>query len=349
MRTGNNYSQIEDRENEMLHGVSRSFALTIPQLPPPLRSPVTNGYLLCRIADTIEDEENLTIDQKAFFFQKFIEVLEGKGAAAEFADALFPLLSGGTLPAEKELIRNTPWVVRRTFSFSDRQQLALKRCARIMAGGMQGFQEHKGLHGLRDLAELELYCYHVAGVVGEMLTDLFCDYSEEIGRSKEKLLSLARSFGQGLQMTNILKDLWDDRHRGVCWLPRDVFDKLGCDLRSLSPGAFGRSCGQALIELVGMARRHLANALTYSLIIPPRETGIRRFCLWAVGLAIFTLRNIARHPSYSSGAEVKVSRNRVKAIIFLTNMTLRSNYLLKVLFRLSAKDLPDGLVVDSGL
>jgi farnesyl-diphosphate farnesyltransferase len=349
MRTGNNYSQIEDKEKEMLQGVSRSFALTIPELPPPLRSPVTNGYLLCRIADTIEDEKNLSIDQKAFFFQKFIEVVEGKSPAAEFADALFPLLSGWTLPAEKELIRNTPWVVRRTFSFSEQQQVALKRCATIMARGMQRFQEIKSLHGLRDLRELDRYCYHVAGVVGEMLTDLFCDYSEEIRRSKERLLSLACSFGQGLQMTNILKDLWDDRARGVCWLPRDVFEKLGCDLRNLSPGAFGRSSGEALTELVGMARRHLGNALTYSLIIPPGETGIRKFCLWAVGLAIFTLRNIARRPAYSSGAEVKVSRSRVKAIILLTNMTLRSNYLLKALFRLSAKGLPDALVIDSGL
>ena len=36
----------------ILTGVSRTFALTIPSLPPALRVPVTNAYLLCRIADT---------------------------------------------------------------------------------------------------------------------------------------------------------------------------------------------------------------------------------------------------------------------------------------------------------
>jgi farnesyl-diphosphate farnesyltransferase len=250
------------------------------------------------------------------------------------------------LPAEKELVRNMPWVVQKAFSFRETQQLALKRCATIMARGMQSFQELKGLQGLKDLRELDRYCYYVAGVVGEMLTDLFCDYSEEIGRSKEKLLSLARSFGQGLQMTNILKDLWDDRKRGSCWLPRDVFEKRGCDLRRLSPGAFGRNGGEALAGLVGLAHRHLGNALTYSLLIPPGETGIRKFCLWALGLAIFTLRNIVRHPDYSSGAEVKVSRRRVKEIILLTNMTLRSNYLLNALFQLSSRGLPDALGID---
>jgi farnesyl-diphosphate farnesyltransferase len=98
-----------------------------------------------------------------------------------------------------------------------------------------------------------------------------------------------------------------------------------------------------------LAHRHLGNALTYSLLIPPKETGIRKFCLWAVGLAIFTLRNIVRHPDYSSGAEVKVSRRRVKAIILLTDMTLRSDYLLKVLFRLSSTGLPDASRIDSSL
>lgn len=64
------------------------------------------------------------------------------------------------------------------------------------------------------MAAMDLYCYHVAGVVGEMLTELFCDYSPEINQHKPVLMKLAVSFGQGLQMTNILKDIWEDRKRG---------------------------------------------------------------------------------------------------------------------------------------
>ena len=47
-------------QDALLPGVSRTFALTIPQLPEPLRVPVTNAYLLCRLADTIEDEPALS-------------------------------------------------------------------------------------------------------------------------------------------------------------------------------------------------------------------------------------------------------------------------------------------------
>ena len=47
-------------QDRILPYVSRTFALTIPQLPPALRTAVTNAYLLCRIADTIEDEPALS-------------------------------------------------------------------------------------------------------------------------------------------------------------------------------------------------------------------------------------------------------------------------------------------------
>ncbi|MDM8569467.1 squalene/phytoene synthase family protein, partial [Thiotrichales bacterium HSG1] len=63
------FSSDEDYQNYILPGVSRTFALTIPQLPPDLCKVVSNGYLLCRIADTIEDEPNLTFIQKRQFSQ----------------------------------------------------------------------------------------------------------------------------------------------------------------------------------------------------------------------------------------------------------------------------------------
>ena len=46
----------EAYQEHALPGVSRTFALTIPELPGDLRRVVTNAYLLCRIADTIEDD-----------------------------------------------------------------------------------------------------------------------------------------------------------------------------------------------------------------------------------------------------------------------------------------------------
>ena len=46
-------SSDEVYQDQILPHVSRTFALTIPQLPLGLRTAVTSAYLLCRIADTI--------------------------------------------------------------------------------------------------------------------------------------------------------------------------------------------------------------------------------------------------------------------------------------------------------
>jgi farnesyl-diphosphate farnesyltransferase len=336
---GDSLSDHEYQE-QILQGVSRSFALTIPQLPAGLRSVITNAYLLCRIADTIEDERRLSIEQKRFFLREFIKVLTGKASPYNFAGALFPLLSDNALSVERDLVRNTHRIIRITQGFGERQRSILERCVTIMSEGMEHFQEGKDVHGLRELRDLDKYCYHVAGVVGELLTELFCDYSEEMARSKKTLLSLAVSFGQGLQMTNILKDLWDDRKRGASWLPQDVFRQKGFNLKDLSTNQYCQAFGSGLSDLIGIAHAHLKNALSYTLLIPKREKGIRKFCLWAIGMAILTLKNINTRRDFTAGGEVKISRKTVKALIMVTNVTLTSNYLLKVLFDLAGRGLP---------
>jgi farnesyl-diphosphate farnesyltransferase len=329
-------------QNHSLQGVSRTFALTIPQLPAPLCRAVSNAYLLCRIADTIEDEPAISAKQKRYFSQQFIRVVEGKVAAERFAAELAPLLSESTLPAERDLIRNVPRVIRITRSFNARQRDILARAVSIMARGMSVFQSNRDVSGLKDMPELDSYCYYVAGVVGEMLTELFCDYSRDIEKKRDAMMKLAISFGQGLQMTNILKDMWEDRLRGACWLPQEVFDRSRLDLKNLAAerGRLQDAFGEGLEKLIAIARGHLHNALSYTLLVPKNEPGIRRFCLWALGMAVLTLRKINRHRTFTSGSEVKISRRSVKATIFLTNALVRRDRLLKLLFSFAASGLP---------
>ncbi len=91
---------------------------------------------------------------------------------------------------------------------------------------------------------------------------------------------------------------------------------------------------------IGVGHAHLRNALEYTCLIPKREAGIRRFCLWAIGLAVLTLRKIHRHPTFRSGSEVKVSRRTVKATVLTTNLTLMSNRALRLMFARAADGLP---------
>jgi farnesyl-diphosphate farnesyltransferase len=323
----------------VLPGVSRTFALTIPVLPAPLAAVTTNAYLLCRLADTIEDDVGLDHDQKSDFHRRFVAVVEGREPAEPFAAALLPLLSSRVLPAERDLVANAAAVIRVTHSFSSAVRAALTRCVRIMCTGMPEFQRNKSLAGLADLDELGAYCYYVAGVVGEMMTELFCLHCAELTRHKDAMLRLAVSFGQGLQMTNILKDIWDDRQAGACWLPRAVFG-ADFDLERLEELHTTEEFKQGLHTLVGVAHAHLRNALEYTCMIPKREAGIRKFCLWAIGLAVLTLRKIHRRPDFRSGTDVKVSRRTVKATVFATNLTLLSNRALHLIFARAADGLP---------
>jgi farnesyl-diphosphate farnesyltransferase len=327
-------------QQRLLQGVARSFALTIPQLPPALAPVVSNAYLLCRITDTIEDETGLTLPQKRALAAQFVELVEGRGDAQNFAETFLPLLSAQRLPAERCLIGETPRVIRILYGFNPVQRHVLARCVRIMADGMVAFQADKSPRGLPNMAALDRYCYHVAGVVGEMLTELYCDYDPSLSRHAERLRALSVSFGQGLQMTNILKDIWEDLDRGVCWLPRDVFAAAGYDLTRLPERRYDVAYGAGLERLLAVAHGHLRNALDYILLLPATEAGLRKFCLWAWAMALLTLRKIHKRPAFKAGSLVKIRKITLLGVIAVTACTYRREWLLRKLYVWLAAGLP---------
>ena len=141
-------------------------------------------------------------------------------------------------------------------------------------------------------------------------------------------------------MTNILKDVWEDRQRGVCWLPQEVFTRHGIDLAQLSPERSAPPFHAGMRELIGVAHIHLRNALAFTVLIPGEEPGIRRFCLLAVGLAVLTLQKIERTPGFTAGSQVKVSRSAVAMTRILTSLTARNDGMLMRLFERAARGLP---------
>jgi len=336
MDPGNSAANYQD---QILPHVSRTFALTIPQLPVPLRTTVANAYLLCRIADTIEDEPALSAADTRVFLQRFTNVVAGTEAAAPLVREVAPRLSERTLPAERELVANMERVIDITASFGG-ERAAIQRCIDLMCHGMHHYQVTASPAGLPRSNDLDSYCYYVAGVVGEMLTELFCRHSPTVAAQRVALLELAASFGQGLQLTNIIKDFWEDRSRGACWFPREVFARHGVELARLTPQQPDAGFQAGVRELVGVAHGHLRNALTYTLLLPAQETGIRLFCLWAIGLAVLTLRKIVAHADYSSGAQVKVSRTAVVLTRLSTSAAVRSDRALRRLFDQAARGLP---------
>lgn len=325
---------------DMLQQVSRTYALTIPLLPAGLREAVTNAYLLCRIADTIEDEPELDPVRKEVLLGGFTATVAGRAEADAFAVRLSALLSDATSNGERFLAENAGRIVRVTHRFSSARRRAVERCLQPMTRGMIEFQRRRATEGLRDMAELERYCYHVAGVVAKMLTELFCDHSSAIADRREELLALAPSYGQGLQMTNILRDIWTDLARGYCWLPREPFLARGFDVDDLQAGDNGPAFAAGLDELAAATHRQLRQGLEFILLIPRRERGIRRHLLLTLGMAALTLRRIHRSEDFRAGRDFTQPKRAAPALMAAIPLLAQSDSALRLLFGLLLRPVP---------
>ena len=299
-------------QKAILSSVSRTFALTIPLLPPIIEKVVGNTYLLCRIVDTIEDAAELTPEAKKNLSALFLDVVLERAPVESFVEPCLDALKNYSNHDELDLIAHTPTVLRILHTCSSHDQEAVSRCVSIMSEGMSRFHGRQTEAGLKDLSEFEDYCYVVAGVVGELLTSIFRHYSPQFSKNIQGHENLAIAFGQALQMTNILKDSPEDRARGVSWKPANL----------------------SQLDLLQIAYQKLSDSLTYILLIPKAEVGMRRFCLLAFGLAVLTLEKLAAGDHFERQEDIKLSRNTVWLFYGFTKIAAGSNGLIKSFFYL---------------
>ena len=304
-------------QKAILGSVSRTFALTIPLLPPMIEKVVGNTYLLCRIVDTIEDAADLSPETKQKLSQLFLDAVLEKSSVESFVEPCLKALDHYGNQDELDLIAHTPTVLRILHTCSSEDQVAVSRCVSIMSDGMSHFHGKQTETGLQDLREFEEYCYVVAGVVGELLTTVFSNHSPAFANNIQGHEALAIAFGQALQMTNILKDSPEDKARGVSWKPANM--------------------SQA--ALLKIAYQKLQDSMSYILLIPKEDVGIRRFCFLAFGLAVMTLSKIAKRNEFSNQDEVKLSRKTVMAFYTFTKFSVKSDVLMQAFFRMFSQSL----------
>ncbi len=215
------------RLQDLLVKTSRTFALAIPQLPQPTLREVTVSYLLFRIADTFEDASVLwDRPRRLAALEEFDQLLilpsveQARGCVSEWISKP-PTDHVGYL----ELLEETPLVFSALLALNARARDAIiehtRRTAQLMAEFVTQ-SDGAGVLRLRDLDDLRAYCYAVAGIVGEMLTDLFLLSGDSVAASAQYLRKRASAFGEGLQLVNILKDSASDQVEGRNFLPSTV-------------------------------------------------------------------------------------------------------------------------------
>jgi 2-polyprenyl-6-methoxyphenol hydroxylase-like FAD-dependent oxidoreductase/phytoene/squalene synthetase len=302
---------------EALERVSRSFARPIATLPEPLRAAVTAGYLLCRIADTVEDAPDASPDERDGHYGRLLDALEGRGEPSAFAREV-GRLAGKT--EEIDLAEKLGRVLNVLASVPEPMADAVKRWSAEMVRGMAIYSHRPvgadGLRAPRTIADLERYCFFVAGTVGHMLTDLFLVHAGEVSpATRLALREEAESFGIGLQLVNILKDVTDDYERGVAYVPRSLTDARGMSLHDMvSEGR--RGAAHAVVgPLFDLARHHLDRALEYVIALPAEQPRVRLYFLLPLWKAARTLVHARGNDAMLvPGRPVKIDRAEVEAL-----------------------------------
>jgi len=226
--------------DDLLQKTSRTFALTIPQLPPPTREEVGLAYLLFRIVDTFEDATRWAPDRRMAAIRDFLPLLEEPDPvqARRFSERCAsdpPVDHAGYL----ELLAEIPFVLSCLHALPGPSRDILREHVRRSAEGMIEVVARSGadrMLRLGSIPELRDYCYVVAGIVGEMLTELFLLNHPRVAPARDFLRARSRLFGEALQLVNILKDAEVDEREGRIYLPpaqqADVMALARADLRA---------------------------------------------------------------------------------------------------------------------
>lgn len=244
---------------ELLLKTSRTFAVAIPLLPEPTCAAVRIAYLLFRIADTFEDAAGFIRADRLAALADFDALLESSSRAPsdDAARAFAEKWTRGRLSPNEgyvELVAHTADVFVALADLGGAPREIVIRHARRTTQGMADVvrkSDEAGRLELTTVKELRDYCYIVAGIVGELLTDAFVEATPSLASVRADLDRDQVLFGEGLQLVNILKDEDDDARDGRRYLPRtshaEVFalaradlDRAECYVRTLARGGAPR-------------------------------------------------------------------------------------------------------------
>ena len=242
--------------------------------------------------------------------------------------------------AELSLSRNLTRVMRVYRTLPEAMQRVVGRWVAEMSRGMSLYTHREpgedGFVALYTTEDLERYCYYVAGTVGHMLTELFEVHMGDTldKRTGAELRQHAESFGAGLQLVNILKDVTDDRERMWSFVPRAACERVGVGIHNLTDAVHRERAHAAVAPLFDIAREKLDRALTYALTIPPDQKGVRLFCLLPLWMAALTLVHARGNDAmFVAGEEVKISRQVVEQVIADCMMNVSDDAALKARYR----------------
>jgi len=169
-----------------------SFYYSFLFLPAERRRAITALYAYCREVDDVVDEglDPQIAATKLAWWRHEVENLFAGNPQHPVTKALFPFL--------------------------EKYSLAKENLGEIISGMEMDLTQTRYL----DWANLERYCYRVAGVVGLLAAGIF-------GYRDPKTLDYARNLGIAFQLTNIIRDVGEDARKNRIYLPMEDLKRFG--------------------------------------------------------------------------------------------------------------------------
>lgn len=202
-----------------------SFYYAFLFLPPERRKAITALYAFCREVDDVVDECSDTSVARvklAWWRAQIGKMYEGQ-AEHPVTIALAPHLEPYALDA--------------------------KNFHAIVDGMEMDLDQSRYL----DWPALRKYCWHAAGVVGELSAGIF-------GYTDDKTLVYAEKLGLAFQLTNIIRDIGDDARRGRIYLPIDELQQFDVKASEILNGHYSERFTALMRFQTERARRYYREA-----------------------------------------------------------------------------------------
>jgi farnesyl-diphosphate farnesyltransferase len=296
---------------ELLELTSRSFAAVIQELNPELLLPVCLFYLVLRGLDTIEDDMTLDNKVKEPLLRNFKQYMETDG---------WTFNDNGPDEKDRELLVHFDDVIVELKKIKKPYYDIIADITTKMGNGMADYalaaEQEKGV---TTIAEYELYCHYVAGLVGDGLTRLFV----EAKLANPQLLDrkdLTESMGQFLQKTNIIRDVHEDYVDKRRFWPTEIWSKYVDNWDDMFKPENREKALQCSSEMVLNALKHADECLHYMAGI--RDQSVFNFVAIPQSMAIASLELVFRNPAVFE-RNVKISKGDACHLMSQSTQNLR--------------------------
>jgi phytoene synthase len=215
-----------------------SFYYSFLFLPPERRRAITALYAFCREVDDVVDEcaDPGVAAAKLAWWRQEIGSLDAGQPQHPVTQALAPLA--------------------RTFG------ITRARLGEIIDGMEMDLRQSR----YADLAGLERYCYHVAGVVGVLAAGIF-------GYRNPRTLEYAQALGTAFQLTNIVRDVGEDARKNRIYLPLEDLARFGVPAADILNRRHTDAFARLMAFEVERAEGAYAKALA---LLPPEDRRAQR-------------------------------------------------------------------------